>query len=189
MISERSDAELIHAAQSGDADAFGALYERHLADVYRFVAWKVQHRETAEDITSRAFLNAFDHIGSVSADDTSFRPWIFTIARNAVVDYFRTARSHADIADAWDIAAPDDIARDAEARMLLEKVRKLVAGMDAVQRDVVLLRVWHDLPYAEISRIVGKTPEHCKVIFSRVAKSLRTELAVLLLGMVGRWFL
>lgn len=182
-----NEQHLIRRAQRGDADAFGALY-RHYADaVYAFVWSKTHHRETAEDLTAQTFTKALEHIASLTAAANAFRPWVYTIARNTVIDHYRTHRQHSDIDDAWDLASTDDVARDAAARMQLARVRELLEGMDQVQRDVVLLRVWSDLPYADIAAVVGRTPEHCKVIFSRVAKRLRTELALLLLMVLPRF--
>jgi RNA polymerase sigma-70 factor (ECF subfamily) len=181
------EAHRIRQVQSGDTDAFGVLYSAYVSQIYAFIWSKTHHRETAEDLTSQTFSKALEHIGSLAASPSAFRPWIYTIARNAVIDRYRTHRQHADIEDAWDLASDEDVARDAAARIQLEKVRALLDGMDQVQRDVVLLRVWSDLPYAEIAAIVGRTPEHCKVIFSRVARKLRTELALLLLMVLSRF--
>lgn len=181
------EAILISQAQAGNPDAFGALYDAYAQQIYAFIWSKTHHRETAEDLTSHTFSKALEHIASLSATSNAFRPWIYTIARNTVIDRYRTHRQHADIEDAWDIASDEDVARDAAARIQLGKVRVLLEGMDHVQRDVVLLRVWSDLPYAEIATIVGKTPEHCKVIFSRVAGKLRTELGLLLLIVLPRF--
>lgn len=183
------DKELILQVQAGNADAFGPLYEKYADPVFAFVYWKVQHRETAQDITARAFMKALEGIHGLTATDDAFRPWIYTIARNTVTDHWRTNRTTVDIEDAWDIASDDDVARDAEARMRLAKVREHLKGLDQVQRDIVLLRVWHDLPYSEIAPVVGKTPENCKVIFSRVVRRMRIDLVMLLAMGVVRWYL
>lgn len=175
-----SEQELIRLAQSGDAGAFGRLYESYADPIYAFIYYKTHHRETAEDLTSRVFMKALEHIGSLTPAERAFRPWIYTIARNAVIDHYRTRREHADISDAWDIAGDDDIPRDAELRMRLATVQEYLKQLDPVQRDIVLLRVWQDLPYEQIAAIVGKTPDNCKMIFSRVVRRMRADLAVLL---------
>ncbi|MCC6934078.1 MAG: sigma-70 family RNA polymerase sigma factor [Candidatus Yanofskybacteria bacterium] len=179
-MADLSELELIRAAQSGDAGAFGRLYERYADPVYVFIYYKTHHRETAEDLTSRVFLKALEHVDSLTPAEQAFRPWIYTIARNTVIDHYRTRRDHADISDAWDLAGDDDIPRDAELRMRLATVQEYLKQLDPVQRDIVLLRVWQDLPYDQIAAIVGKTPENCKVIFSRVVRRMRADLAVLL---------
>jgi len=179
-MSELSETHLITQAKSGDSGAFGALYERYVDRVYAFIYFKTHHRETAEDLASRTFMKALEHIGTLRAEENSFRPWVYTIARNTIIDYYRTKREHQDIDDAWGIASDDDIPRDADLRMRLASVQEKLKGLTAVQRDVVLLRVWSDLPYEQIAKIVGKSPENCKVIFSRAVRSLRSDLAVLL---------
>jgi RNA polymerase sigma-70 factor (ECF subfamily) len=180
LMAGHSEQELITLVQGGDASAFGALYEKYADVVYAFVYWKVQHRETAEDITSRTFMKALKSIRSLEAADGAFRPWVYTIARNTVVDHWRTRHEHADIDDVWDLAGNEDIPRDADARLRLAGVQKYLHQLDAVQRDVVLLRVWGDLSYEEIGRIIGKRPDNCKVIFSRAVRKMRIDLAVLL---------
>ena len=179
-MTEQSESSLISQAQSGKPDAFGVLYERYVDQIYAFIYFKTHHRETAEDLTSKVFMKALEHIARLRAEEGSFRPWIYTVARNTVIDHYRTRRDHADIEDAWDITSDDDISRDAELRMKLAKVQEYIGELTGVQRDVVLLRVWSDLPYEQIARIVGKSPDNCKVIFSRAVRMLRADLAVLL---------
>ncbi len=180
VMDDRSEQELITRAHDGDTASFGVLYEKYVAAIYAFVYWKVQHRETAEDITSRAFMKALKNIRSLEAAEGAFRPWVYTIARNTVVDHWRTHREHADVDDVWDLVGDEDIPRDADARMRLAGVQKYVQQLDAVQRDIVLLRVWGDLTYEDIGHIVGKRPDNCKVIFSRAVRKMRADLAVLL---------
>lgn len=180
------EAQLVTSAQRGEAAAFGTLYDRYADALYRFVFWKVRHRETAEDITAKAFTKALENIGSLTPADEAFRPWVFTIARNAVIDHFRTAKHHSDITEAWDIAGPDDTAREVEARMRLKKVQEYLNLLDDTQREVVMLRVWSDLPYAEIAAITGKSADNCKVIFSRAVKKMRVDLAALLVLLAVR---
>ena len=184
-----SEKKLIERVRQGQSDAFGPLYEKYADPVYAFVYWKVHHKETAQDITARAFIKALEGIGGLTPAENAFRPWIYTIARNAVTDHWRTTRPTLDIEDAWDLASDDDVERDVEARMRLAGVRQYLQGLDPLQRDIVLLRVWSDLPYEEIGAIVGKRPDNCKVIFSRVVRRMRADLAVLLAMAVMRLYL
>jgi RNA polymerase sigma-70 factor, ECF subfamily len=175
-----SEKRIIEQIQSGNTDGFAQLYERYVDQVYAFVYWKTQHRETAEDITSRTFIKALQGISSIKADDNAFRPWVYTIARNTIIDHWRTRRDHSDIDDAWDLAGDEDIARDADLRQRLGQVQEYLKHLDTVQRDIVLLRVWGDMTYEDIAKIVGKRADNCKVIFSRAVRRLRADLAVLL---------
>jgi RNA polymerase sigma-70 factor (ECF subfamily) len=181
--------ELISKCQAGDAGAFGELYERYVDQIYSFVYYKTHHRETAQDLTSRTFVKALQGIQGLKAAEDSFRPWAYTIARNTVIDHYRTIKPTANIEDAWDLSGDDDIERDADLKERLVKVQEYIQKLEPVQRDVVLLRVWQDLSYAQIAAIVGKSPENCKVIFSRAVRKMRVDLAVLLALAVIRSYL
>ncbi len=186
---DSGERELITKVQNGQTAAYGVLYERYADRIYAFVYYKTHHRETAQDLTAHIFTKALEGIHGLKAAEDSFRPWIYTIARNAVIDHYRTLKPTADIDDAWDLAADDDVARDAGLKAELARVQEYLKQLDPVQRDVILLRVWQDMPYAEIAGIVGKSPENCKVIFSRAIRKLRADLAVLLALAVVRSYM
>jgi RNA polymerase sigma-70 factor (ECF subfamily) len=165
--------ELVKKVQSGDMIAFGPLYDAHIEQVYRFVWYKVQHKELAEDLTSQVFMKALEKISSFNAEKASFKTWVLTIARNTVIDHWRTARDHRDIEDAWDLDSSSDTARDAEAREQLEKVQMHLKKLSTDQRDIIILRVWEGLSYKEIAEALGKSESACKMSCSRGLAQLR----------------
>lgn len=79
--------DLVTAAQGGDAEAFGQLWTRYQANVAHYIASRVHHRATTEDLTSEVFLKAWRAIGSVSYQGRDVSAWLITIARNKVTDY------------------------------------------------------------------------------------------------------
>lgn len=170
---ENGHAELVKKVQAGDMVAFGPLYDAHIERVYRFVWYKVQHKELAEDLTSQAFTKALEKIRSFDPDKASFKTWMLTIARNLVIDHWRTARESKDIDDAWDLATGSDTERDAEARMLVEKLQEHMKELSSDQRDIVILRVWEGMSYKEIAEAMGKSEAACKMAASRGLARLR----------------
>lgn len=165
---------IIRECQAGNRSGFGKLYDLYAREIYDFVYYKTHHKETAEDIASETFFKALKNIHQFDAS-RSFRAWLFGIARNAVMDHYRRLRPTFDIDDIWDIAADDDVARDADTRLKVEKVSHYLAALPAIQRDILILRVWQDLSYKEIAEIIGKSEDNCKVIFSRTMKELRKK--------------
>lgn len=173
---EDTHAELVKKVQAGDMIAFGPLYDAHIEQVYRFVWYKVQHKELAEDLTSQVFMKVLEKISSFNAEKASFKTWVLTIARNTVIDHWRTARDHKDIEDAWDLASASDTARDAEARMLVEKLQGHLKKLSSDQRDIIILRVWEGLSYKEIAEALGKSESACKMACSRGLSELRERM-------------
>ena len=88
---------IIERAIRGEASAFGELYDHYQPKIYRFVVIKVARREEAEDLTHQAFLNAWQNISVYRNVGFPFGSWLYHIARNLVIDHYRSKRDHLDL--------------------------------------------------------------------------------------------
>lgn len=180
---EYNEQYLIEQCLGGDYDKFGLIYDRYIRKIYDFVYFKTHHRQTAEDLTSQTFFKALRNLKEYDVNKGKFSSWLYQIARNAVIDHYRTQKKDLNIEDVWDLKSNEDISQNSANLEKLRAVRVCLEKLSAKQREIVLLRIWQDLPYREIAEIVGKSEQNCKVIFSRTMASLRGEalLAFLLL--------
>jgi len=174
-------ADLIARCRAGDSAAFGELYDLHVGKIYDFIYYKTHHRQTAEDLTSEAFLKALKGLNGFDPGRGSFSAWLYRIARNAVIDHYRARREHLNADDAWDLAAGSDAEADIDALMKMEKVREYLRRLKPGQRDVVIMRVWQEMSYREIADVIGKSEANCKMIFSRAVRELRQTMPLALL--------
>ncbi|MFA5355148.1 MAG: RNA polymerase sigma factor [Candidatus Paceibacterota bacterium] len=163
-------------AQTVKIEDFGGVYDKYVRRIYNFIYYKTHHKETAEDLTSQTFAKALNKLSDFDGERGSFSSWLYAIARNNVIDFYRTRKSNINVEDVWDLADDTDIERDIEAAQKLQKVRKYLKALKPEQREVVLLRVWGDYSYREIAEIMGKTENNCKVLFSRTMKKLREDM-------------
>lgn len=172
---------LVERCQGGDNEAFGLIYDRHVRTIYNFIFYKTFHKETAEDLTSLTFFKALKNIGTF---DTS-RPmlsWLYKIAHNSVLDHYRSARQSEDIDDFWDISAEDeDVVGSIDDKERIRLVKSELKKLSSLERDIILMRVWQELPYKEIAEIVGKSEANCKMIYSRSIKKLKSMIPLALL--------
>jgi len=167
---------LIASCQSGRLEDFDPLYRQYVKPIYGFIYRRTLARETAEDLTSATFMKALEKIGQYKPSKGPFAAWLYTIARNAITDHFRSHREHADIENVWDLSSDDDIQANVETIVDFDKVRAALHTLDAAKREIVLLRIWEGLSYKEIAAITGKSEGNCKVIFSRAIDALRSDL-------------
>lgn len=168
--------QIIKASQAGNFEGFGLLYEAYVKKIYSFVYYKTYHKETAEDIVSAVFMKVLENINGYKFGRGSFSAWLYGIARHAVVDHFRAARPTVNIEDVWDLAAPENLEIDLEARERLNEVKKYLAKFKPMHREIITMRLWGELSYREISEIVGTSEANCKMIFSREMARLRREI-------------
>lgn len=177
-----SEIDLIKKAQAGDGAAFGELYDTYIKRIYDFVYYKTMHKQTAEDLTSDVFFKALRKIDTFNVNKGTLQAWLYQIARNTVIDHYRTSKPSDNIDDVWGLSSSEDVETDIDNKVLLEKVQKHLQKFSAEQREIVLLRLWDELSYQEIADIVGKSPDACKVSFSRSLSKLRaSDLAMVLL--------
>jgi len=172
---------LVEQCKNGNLEVFGDLYDVYVRKIYEFIYFKTHHKQIAEDLTSQVFLKAIENFKKYDSEKGKFSSWVYKIARNSVIDHYRTKKFELDVDDAWDMESGEDMLSNASDKEKIEKIRKYLNKLDHNQRDIVLLRVWSGLSYAEISEIMGKSEANCKVIFSRVIAKLKKEEVLIIL--------
>jgi len=175
---EVDDAELVRRAQFDAAD-FGPLYLRYRDRVLRYCFYRLGDQAEAEDAASAVFVKAIGGLRGYH-DDGSFRPWLFRIAHNEVVDCHKrrfrhpeTELSHAaDIADP--LPSPEDAAVTADA---LQRLRALLGTLPPRERAVLELRLT-DLTTSEIAAVLAISEENVRTAQSRALARLRDVMGV-----------
>ena len=174
----RSDADddeaaLIRAAQQRP-EAFGALYERHLDRVYRYLELRVGPAEAA-DLTQQVFLRAFTSLPRYKSRGVPFLAWLFRIARNLAADHHRSSNRFAgellpDVAENQSLASPEEAALLAER---LTYLRSIVRELDEGKRELLAMRFAAGLTSREIAAVLGKSETAIKKQLTRIVRNLK----------------
>lgn len=172
---------LVMEMQQGNGEAFTVLYEINVRRIHDFIYHKTFHRETARDLTQTVFLKAIEGIGRLNPNQGPFSAWLFAIARNTVVDHYRTRHPSMNIEDVWDLAVDQDVELDEQNRERYEALHHHMKRLTPEQRELLLLRIWQDLSFAEIAELRHCSVGSCKMAFHRLIRQLREEMPFLLL--------
>jgi RNA polymerase sigma-70 factor (ECF subfamily) len=170
------DKKLIKDAIMGEAEAFGLLYDRYQPQIYRFIYLKVSHREEAEDLTHQVFLKSWENIAEYESSNFPFSSWLYRIARNQTIDYYRTKKSHLSLEKEGGLEIENDerpLAELSDDLMDLEKIRKAIGYLSDDQQNVIILRFIEDLSPKETADIMGKTEGSVKLLQHRAIKKLK----------------
>ncbi len=165
---------LVLTARQGDPNAFGLLYDHYVDRIYRFVYYRVSDAPLAEDLTSRIFLKAWENLPSYRDRGLSFGTWLFSIARNTVIDHYRTAKSEHGLEDAASVLT--DSSADPEA-VLTEALRaeRLARAMQTLtdeQREVLVLKFIEGYSTEEVADLMRKKPGAIRALQMRGLQSL-----------------
>ena len=171
------DAALARRAGSGEAEAFGVLYDRYVDAVYRYVFYRVRNEAEAEDVTSDVFMRALRAIPKYEPRQ-AFLAWLYRIARNAVIDRSRRqgARQQVSFEDA--LAHPNaDQVVNPDAGLLAGSdasvVRVAMQQLTPLQQEILVLRYVEGYDTRTISKLVGKRDGTIRGIEFRALSALR----------------
>lgn len=173
-MSERL-ADLIDKAKNLDRAAFGDIYETYVDGVYRYVYYRLFDKTDAEDLTEEIFIKAMTGIKGFSPDKGSFTGWIYAIARNTLTDHFRSKKR--EVAMVEDVAAKQQKVTDGGTdALVIEAVRRALAGLTAEQREVIVLRFYAGLKISEIAEHMDKRETAVKALQRRASLKLAKAL-------------
>jgi RNA polymerase sigma-70 factor (ECF subfamily) len=169
------DASLAVRAGKGDTAAFGALYDRHVAAVYRYVYYRVRNDADAEDLVSDVFMRALRAIPRYEPRQ-AFLAWLYRIARNAVIDRARRSRVQVSFEDALAHPGVDQIVEPDAGLLALsdkETVRAALARLTPLQQEVIVLRYVEGYSTQEIAALVDRREGTVRGIQFRAIEALR----------------
>ncbi len=171
------DGHMLELWRAGDAEAGNRLFERHFDGIYRFFANKVG--EDATDLVQRTFLACIEGQHRFEGR-SSFRTYLFAIARHELFGHWRRRRSEEIDASLTSIAALDDspsrvLVKRFEERLLLEGLRSIPLDLQVVLE----LRYWEEMTMEEIAEVVGVPVGTAKSRMRRAREALASAMASL----------
>ena len=170
-----TDDDLLRALRGGDSSALAELYDRHKGELYRFGLRVAGETSTAEDAIHDAFLKLSEHPESITSPG-GVRPWLFAVVRNALFLRFRKENREGSLDE--ETLADDDTPQSLlEAKERNALVVGLLGRLTPVYREVLVLREYDHLSYAEIARITGDSESSVKSRLFKARKALAAELS------------
>ena len=158
-----SDATLISSYIKGDESALEILITRHKQRIFSFIYSKVYDRDIAEDIFQDTFIKVIRTLkrGAYN-EEGKFLPWIMRISHNLVIDHFRKNSRMPKFDNSGEFSifsVLSDSALNAEKQLikdqLIEDVRRLIEELPEDQKQVLVMRMYNDMSFKEISDNTG----------------------------------
>lgn len=167
---------LLERARQAEPEALAELYDQYVDRIYAYIYHRVGQTEVAEDLTGQVFMRMLEAIGAGHPWRTSFTGWLYRIAHNLVIDFYRRRQraTFVELDDAAPIHATDgDPLRAAELRLESQRVRKALQMLTEEQSQVITLRFLEEFSIAEVAEMMGKTEGAIKALQYRAVLTLK----------------
>lgn len=152
-------------------------YENFKNKIWSFVFYRVgQDQLLAEDITSDIFLKAFDKYNDYNPE-FAFSTWIYSIARNTIIDHYRKNQSTVEWDDQkHDTEIEESFSKDTDQEINAAQIQTALQKIPEKNRDIVIMKYLEDMDTSEIAEITNQSPANIRQILSRSLKSLKAHL-------------
>lgn len=170
-MDKEKERKLVEQAQKS-LHAFSELYDYYLPRIYRYSLNRVGNVEIAEDLTSKTFLKAMKNLGGFKYT-VSFSAWLYRIAHNTIIDFYRTNRKYSISVEAIENFLSSDKRTEeaAEKAELSKKILEILKKLPAPYQEILSLRFFEEKNNSEIAEILDCSTNNVAVKMHRALNS------------------
>ncbi|MFL2634248.1 MAG: RNA polymerase sigma factor [Dehalococcoidia bacterium] len=172
--------KLILAAQKGDMDAFGSLYDMYLPRIYRYCIARVRNAAESEDLSEEIFIKALTNLHKFNWNNAlggtnPFIAWLFRIAHNHVISFTRRLSNKTPTTELGEWIPDQTLSpsQQVESQISIDEVFIFVQKLPNAQRDVIMMRFSAGLSIAETAAALDKNESNIKVLQHKGVNALK----------------
>lgn len=162
-IIQKTDALLVKDYIAGDENALAILIRRHESKIYGFIYSKIADRDVSNDIFQDTFIKVIKTLKLNSYNEEGkFLPWVMRIAHNLIIDHFRKSKKmpmyrETEEFSIFSIMSDDSLTIENQiiADQVEGDIRRLIEELPADQKEVLMMRMYQDMSFKEISEVTG----------------------------------
>jgi RNA polymerase sigma-70 factor (ECF subfamily) len=169
--------EIIQRAQQGDKAALSMIYQAHVEQIHRYIAYRVGSDQDAEDLTAEVFVRMVEGIGSYRITGAPFEAWLYRIAATRVADFYRKRKR------TTQVELMDNIMSDGpplEENLLVNQetaeLRQAVRQLQEEEQTILVLRFVERKSHQEVADLLNKTVSAVKSTQHRALTKLASLL-------------
>ena len=177
VLSLDAEKQLVAQSQQGDQDAFTVLYRNYVQAIYRYCFFRVRDAEHAEDLTADVFLKAVDGLSRYNERGLPFGAWLFRIAHDRVIDFYRKA-GRRPIVELTEDFVSTDLAPDISIEITEshDHLHEAISHLTDEQQAVIQFRFMENWSLEDTGRMMNKSANAVKALQHRALQSLQRHI-------------
>lgn len=173
---KREIERLVEKAQEGDEESFAALYDLFINPLYRYVYFRCNGTDP-EDLLTTIFMKVWMNLKRYQFQDASFSAWVFRIAHNVVVDFYRANQQNQTVQELdenhYDQRPENASSHVVTQRLHRELLKKALAKLQENYQQIIVLKYLNGLENREIAEILSRSENSLRILQYRALRALR----------------
>jgi RNA polymerase sigma-70 factor (ECF subfamily) len=178
-MDDQKEQNLIRGAKRGDKKAIAALYDHHYRAVFNYIYYRVSDQQSAEDLSAEVFIRMINKIPSYKDRGRPFLAWLYTIARNLVIDHYRAGEKREELPIKENLLEHPSLAPDQQIQVRQQEdcFRKVLDKLPENQRQLLIFRFINGFSTPEIVDLLEKSDRAIRSLQHRALRSLERALS------------
>ncbi|KRG15688.1 RNA polymerase sigma-70 factor [Virgibacillus soli] len=166
--------------RSGHHESANQLISKYYQEIYGFVYKQTLDADLSLDLTQEIFISVLQSIHRFDGQRASFRTWLYRVATNRIVDYYRSKnykyRQLAESLDDQDVKDQNDFILSLEYKEDVERITMLVNQLETVSQEIIRLKLFGEYTLQEIAKIVQAPLSTVKTKYYKALKEIKKEM-------------
>jgi len=175
--------------KNGENFYFEKIYRHFFSKIHRYISLRILNKDIAEDLTSEVFIRVYRNLNKVNLNAITIKIWIYKIARNLIIDYFRSSQNKINMKSldeylerGKELESLDSALVDRRKTVLEDrqfKNEKLIDALNSLpetQREIIFLRYVEDMDFKSISFLLNKREIALRALKFRALENLKSKL-------------
>ena len=174
----QDDLILLNRARSLDQEALEQIHDLYYVPVFRYIAFRINEPQTAEDLTSEVFIRLLSALRDHTAPKNTLRGWLYSVASRVVKDHYRKQyrRQQSSLDDSFPSPA-DGPDQKVESMLTNEYLRQAVTELTEEQQQVIALRFGYEMSIRDVAQTTGKSEGAIKMLQARAIAALSRKMS------------
>jgi RNA polymerase sigma-70 factor, ECF subfamily len=164
---------LLNRARALEPEALEQIHDMYYVPIFRYISFRVNEHETAEDLTSEVFTRLLSALQDKTAPQKTIKGWLYSVASRVVKDFYRKKYRRKQIALEESVPSlADGPAKEVESMLTNENLRLAITELTEDQQEIIALRFGYEMSIRDVAQTTGKSEGAVKMLQARAVAAL-----------------
>lgn len=164
---------LLNRARALEPEALEQIHDMYYVPIYRYISFRVNEHETAEDLTSEVFTRLLSALQDKTAPQKTIKGWLYSVASRVVKDFYRKKYRRKQVALEESVPSlADGPAQKVESMLTNEDLRQAITELTEDQQEIIALRFGYEMSIRDVAQTTGKSEGAVKMLQARAVAAL-----------------